>query len=111
MNEPNLVGKHSNLNAIPLNDQTKFRLNEINKIKDYFNIFDFFDKNLIVLSATSGGIIIIFFTSAIGIPVGIASASFTSISSLTTRIIKHLLKVTRKKRRNTIKLLCFLKAN
>ena len=22
---------------IPLNDQTKFRLNEINKIKDYFN--------------------------------------------------------------------------
>ena len=37
MNEPNLVGKHSNLNAIPLNDQTKFRLNEINKIKDYFN--------------------------------------------------------------------------
>ena len=129
MNEPNLVGKHSNLNAIPLNDQTKFRLNEINKIKDYFNAdiqerktmskklskyiaaFDFFDKNLIVLSATSGGIIIIFFTSAIGIPVGIASASFTSISSLTTRIIKHLLKVTTKKRRNTIKLLCFLKAN
>ena len=26
-----------NLNAIPMNDQTKFKLNEINKIKDYFN--------------------------------------------------------------------------
>ena len=26
-----------NLNAIPMNDQTKFRLNDINKIKDYFN--------------------------------------------------------------------------
>ena len=30
MNEPNSV-------KIPLNDQTKFRLNEINRIKDYFN--------------------------------------------------------------------------
>ena len=29
--------KHSNLNATPLSDQTKFRLNEINKVKDYFN--------------------------------------------------------------------------
>ena len=37
MNQPNLIETHSNLNAIPLNDQTKFRLNEINKIKDYFN--------------------------------------------------------------------------
>ena len=25
-----------NLNAISMSDQTKFRLNEINKIKDYF---------------------------------------------------------------------------
>ena len=30
MNESNLV-------KIPLNDQTKFMLNEINTIKDYFN--------------------------------------------------------------------------
>ena len=30
MNEPNTV-------EIPLNDQAKFRLNEINKIKYYFN--------------------------------------------------------------------------
>ena len=63
MNEPNSA-------EISLNDQTKSRLNEINKIKDYFNIeiqekktmsknlskyiaaFDYIDKNLIVLSAT-----------------------------------------------------------
>ena len=37
MNELNSIEIHSNLNAIPLSDQTKFRLNEINKIKDYFN--------------------------------------------------------------------------
>ena len=32
-----LPNTHSNLNAIPLSDQKKFRLDEINKIKDYFN--------------------------------------------------------------------------
>ena len=37
MNEFNSIETHSNLNAISLSDQAKFRLNEINKIKDYFN--------------------------------------------------------------------------
>ena len=32
------LSKYSILNAIPLCDQTKFKLNEINKIKDYFNL-------------------------------------------------------------------------
>ena len=88
------------LNAIPLSDQTKFRLNEINKIKSSFNseiqerktmskklskynaAFHYIDKSLIVLSATSGGISIISFKSVIGIPAGIAYASFTLIFSL-----------------------------
>ena len=61
--------------------------------------FDYIDKTLIVLSTTSGGISIISFTSVIGIPAGIASASFTLIFSLTTGIIKKLLKVTRKKKK------------
>ena len=37
MNELNLIETHSNLTAISLSNQTKFSLNEINKIKDYFN--------------------------------------------------------------------------
>ena len=36
MSKSDSIEKQS-LNAIPVNDQTKFRLNEINKIKDYFN--------------------------------------------------------------------------
>ena len=90
-------------------------LNEINKIKDYFNseiqerkiisrklskyiaAFDYIDKILIVLFAPSGEISIISFTSVTGIPAGLASAIFTLIFSLTTGIIKKLLKVTRKK--------------
>ena len=37
MNKLNSIEIHSNLNEILLSYQTKFRLNEINKIKDYFN--------------------------------------------------------------------------
>ena len=45
-------------------------------------MFDYIDKILIVLSATSGGVSIISFTSIVGVPVGIASASFILIFSL-----------------------------
>ena len=87
-------------------DQTKFRLyqikniekdfiNEINqqksynkKLNRYVTIFDYIDKILIVLSATIGEISIISFTTTIGAPVGIASASFTLIFSLTTGSLK-----------------------
>ena len=63
--------------------------------------FNYIDKTLIVLSATSGGISIYSFTSVIGVPVGIASASFTLIFSLTTGIIKKLklLKITTNKKK------------
>ena len=117
MNELDSTKTQSNLDAILLSDQTKFRLNEVNKIKDYFNseiqerktmskklskyiaAFDYIDKTLIVLSATGGGISIISFTSVIGVPAGIASASFTLAFSLATGIIKKLLKVARKKKK------------
>ena len=45
---------------------------------------------LIVLSAASSGFCIILSASVVGAPVGIASASFTLIFSLTTGIIKKL---------------------
>ena len=111
-----------------LNDQTKFRLNEINKIEDYFTTeikvreamskylnkyiccFDYIDKILIVLSATSGGISIISFTSVIGVPAGLASASFALVFSLTTGIIKKLLKVTRKKKKKHNKIVMLAKS-
>ena len=50
-----------------------------------------FDKALIVLSAAIGGVSIISFATVIGDPAGIASASFTLIFSLTTKIIKKVL--------------------
>ena len=79
------------------------------KLSKYIAAFNHIDKTLIVLSATSGGISIIsywnFCRNVIGISVGIASARFTLIFSLTTGIIKKLLKVTRKKKKNIIKFL------
>ena len=65
------------------------------KLIKYITAFEYTDKTLTVLSATSGGVNIVSFTSVIGIPAGIASASFTLVFSLTTGIIKKLLKVTR----------------
>ena len=111
-----------------LSDQTKFRLYEIKKIENYFineineresyskklntyvTIFDFIDKILIVLSATSGGISIISFTSIIGVPAGIASASFTLFFSITAGVIKKLLSTTIKKKKKHDQILMLAKS-
>ena len=105
------------INKINLSEQTKFRLDEISKIENYFieeinqrkscsqklnkyiTAFDYIDKILVVLSAASGGVSVNSFTSTIGAPVGIASTSFTLIFSLATGIVKKLLDITRKKKK------------
>ena len=71
----------------------------IKKLSKYFAAFDYFDNTLIVLYATSGRISIISFTRVIGVPVGIASVSFSLVFSLITGIIKKLLKITRNKKK------------
>ena len=99
-----------------LTEQTKFRLDEISKFDNYFHkeinqrkscskklskyvtAFEYLDKILIVLSATTGEVSICSFTSVVEAPVGIESASFTVIFSLTTGIVKKLLSTTRKKK-------------
>ena len=58
----------------------------------YVTIFDYIDKILIALSATTSGISIISFTDTIGKSVGIVSARFTLIFSLTTGIVKKITK-------------------
>ena len=69
------------------------------KLNKYVAVFDYIDQALIVLSATSGGVSIISFTSIVGTPIGIASASLTLFFSLTTGIVKKLLNITRRKRK------------
>ena len=89
-------------NIIELTNVNKYRLDEINKIRDYFNnefkerkdiikklnkhivSFDYLDKIFIALSASFGTLSIVIFTIGTGIS-------------------KSLLKVTKKEKRNTIK--------
>ena len=82
-----------------------------NHTNKYVTTFDYIDKFLIVLNATTGGVSIISFTIIIGAPVGIASPSFTSVFSLTTGIIKKLLNITRKKKKKFDKILMLAKKN
>ena len=66
-------------------------------------------KVLIALSAASGGVSIISFKSIIGAPLGIVSASFPVIFSLTTGMVKKLLNITRKKKKKHDKTLTLAK--
>ena len=54
------------------------------KLSKYIPAFDYINKILIVLSATSGEISIASFASIIGMPVEIASTSFSLAFSLIT---------------------------
>ena len=107
--------EHNSIDTSNLNNQ-QFRLNKINEIENYLisdikerklmskrlrkyiASFDYFDKSLIVLSVTSGDISIASFTTVIGIPIGIASASLSLAFSLSTGLVKKLLKATRNKK-------------
>ena len=102
-----------------LNNQTQFRLEKLNKIEDYFiaeirereqmskklskdiAAFDYFDKIIITLSATSGGVssgvLIVSITTVIEVSANFLSASFSLVFSLTTGIIKKLLQIARNK--------------
>ena len=71
------------------------------KLSKYIAAFDYIDKTLIALSATSAGISIISVTSVIGVSAGLASSCFTLVFSLTTGIIKKLLTVARDKKKKT----------
>ena len=125
MNKSNSIGA---IDKTDLSEQTKFRLDEISKIENYFieeinqrkscskklskyvTAFDYIDKILIVLSATSSGVSIISFTSLVGSPVGIASARLTLIFSLATGIVKKLLNTKRNKKKKHDKILMLAKS-
>ena len=118
-------------NIIELTNVNKYRLDEKNKIRDYFNnaikerkdiikelnkylvSFDYLDKTFIVLSASFGTLSIASYASVGGTPAGIAGSSLTLIFTTGTGISKSLLKLTkkRKKKHNKIIVLAKTKLN
>ena len=112
----------SNIN-LKFNEITKFRLDKIKKVKEYFNneikerkdlinkiskyivAFDYADKVFITLSASFGTLSIASHTTVVGIPVGIAGASLTLIFTVATGVVKKLLSVTKKKKKKHNKIM------
>ena len=114
-------------NIIELTNINKYRLDEINKIKDYFNneikerkdiikkfnkylvSFDYLDKIFIALSASFGTLSIVSYASIVGAPAGIAGSSLTLIFTIGTGIRKSLLTVTKKRKKKHNKIIVLAK--
>ena len=93
-------------NIIELTNVNEYRLDEINKIMDYFNneikerkdiikklnkysvSFDYLDKIFITLSASFGALSIASYASVAGTPASIAGSSLTLIFTIGTGISK-----------------------
>ena len=122
---------NSNLEASEINelkDLTKYRLDEINNIKEYFNTeikerkdiirkiskyivaFDYADKVFITLSASFGTLSIASYATVVGIPAGIAGASLTLIFTITIGVVKTLLNITRKKKKKHNKIIALARS-
>ena len=111
-----------------LKDLTKYRLDEINKIKDYLNseikerkniikkiskyivAFDYADKLFITLSASFGTLSIASYATVVEIPAGITGASLTLIFTITTGAVKTLLNITRKKKKKHNKIIALARS-
>ena len=117
-------------NIIELTDINKYRLDEINKIKEYFDneikegkdiikkinkyfvSFDYLDKIFITLSASFGTLSIASYTAAVRIPVSITGSSLTLIFTIGIRINKSLLKkVTKKRKKKHNKIIALERVN
>ena len=114
-------------NFIELTNVNKYRLDEINKIRYYFNneikerkdiikklnkylvSFDYLDKIFIALSASFGTLSIASYASLVGTPASIAGSSLTLIFTLGTGINKSLLKVTKKRKKKHNKIIALAK--
>ena len=125
MNESNSIKA---IDKIILSEQTKFQLREIigienyfyqvinqrkscsRKLNKYFTAFDYIEKIVIALSATSSGVSITSFTTIFGAPVRIASAILNLIFSLTTIIVKKILNITRNKKKKHDNILMLAKS-
>ena len=114
-------------NIIEVTNVSKYRLDEINKIRDYFNneikerkditkklnkylvSFDCLDKIFIALSALFGTLSIASYVSVVGTPAGIAGSFLNLIFTIGTGISKSLLKVTKKRKKKHNKIIALAK--
>ena len=99
-------------NIIELTDVNKYRLDEINKIRDYFNneikerkdIIKKLNKYLVSFDYLDifGMLSIASYASVVGIPAGITGASLALVFRIGTGVSKSLLKLTKKRKKNIV---------
>ena len=117
----------SELKDLTAEHVTKYRLDEINNIKEYFNAeikerkdikkickyivaFDYADKLFITLSASFGTLSIASYATVVRIPAGIAGVSLTLIFTITTGAVKTLLNITREKKKKHNKIIALARS-
>ena len=129
MSKANEISELKDLTAEPSAEHvTKYRLDEINNIKEYFNTeikerkdiikkiskyivaFDYADKLFITLSASFGTLSITSSATVVGIPAGITGASVTLIFTITTGVVKTSLNITRKKKKKHNKIIALARS-
>ena len=120
-----LLKEYLRMNNLELTDVNKYRLDEINKIKEYFDneikerkdkskklnkYLDYLDKIFITLSALFGTLSIASYAAVVGIPIGIAGSSLTLIFTIGTSLNKSLLLVTEKRKKKHNKIIALAKS-
>ena len=116
------------MNNLELTDVNKYRVDEINKIKEYFDneikerkdiikklnkyliSFDYLDKIFITLSASFSTLSIVSYATVLGLPNGIAGFSLTLKFTIETGINKSLLRVTKKRKKKHNKIIALAKS-
>ena len=116
------------MNNLELTDINNYRLNEINKVNDYFDdeinerkniikklnkylvTLDYLDKIFMTLSTSFGTLSVASHATVVGITVGIAGASLTLIFTISTVINKSLLQVTKKRIKKHNKIMALAKS-
>ena len=122
-----LLREYLKMNNLELTDVNKYRLDEINEIRNYFNneikerkdifeklnkylvSFDYLDNICIALSASFGTLSIASHATVIGIPVGIAGSSLTLTFTISTVVNKSFLRVTKKRKKKHNKIIALAK--
>ena len=122
-----LLKEYLKMNNLELTDVNKYRLDEINEIRNYFNneikerkdifkklnkylvSFDYLDNICIALSASFGTLSIASHATVIGIPVGIAGSSLTLTFTISTVVNKSFLRVTKKRKKKHNKIIALAK--
>ena len=119
-----LLKEYLRMSNLELTDINNYRLNEINKTRDYFNneinerkdIIKKLNKYIVIykifiaLSTSFSTLSIASYATVVGLPVGIAGSFLSLIFTISTGVNKSLLRVTKKRKKKHNKIIALAKS-